>query len=45
MKIKHCKDCDRYFVDSIFCLTCGSANVENVKDDLPFKESKPNENE
>ena len=35
-KIIQCNECQKLFVDSIFCLTCGSANVAPVSDGLPF---------
>ena len=35
--MKQCQDCHRInSATELFCLTCGSANMENVGDDLPF---------
>jgi len=36
--MKLCEDCERISADgSTFCLHCGSANVEDVSDLLPFE--------
>jgi hypothetical protein len=35
--IKECNDCGCIFVAGMFCYDCGSANVDLVSDDLPFK--------
>ena len=35
--IKKCKECKKLSVDPMFCLHCGSANIEPVSNDLPFK--------
>ena len=35
--MKECNICKRLFVESsIFCLWCGSSDVEEVSDELPF---------
>jgi len=41
--MKECKDCNCIFVGGMFCLRCGSANIELIKDKLPFKDATEND--
>jgi hypothetical protein len=34
--MKRCNKCDALNVNTIFCLKCGSADLVDIGDDLPF---------